>query len=180
MLNFRKMRDDDQEMVMSWRLKPEVANVMLTALTPDLDRQRQWFAGIKDSAAAQYWIIEHLQRPVGVINLAEIDRVNRHATWGLYIAEKMNSPIGGMVPVYFYNHVFSHADLNLHKLHGKVLASNVSMLKMHELCGYRQVGVHQDHVWRDGRFHDVHVVELLRETWLSMGQRFARYQAPFE
>jgi UDP-4-amino-4,6-dideoxy-N-acetyl-beta-L-altrosamine N-acetyltransferase len=174
------MRDDDQEMVMNWRARPEVADFMLTEVRPDLAAQRRWFAGVKDSPGAIYWIIEHQARPVGVINLAEIDRVNRHATWGLYIGERMDSPIGGMIPVYFYNHVFARADLNLHKLHGKVLETNTPMLKMHELCGYRTVGVHLDHVWRHGRFHNVHVVELLREAWEQKGRRFARYTAEFE
>lgn len=66
-------------------------------------------------------IIEFAGLPVGVINLAAIDLVNRHATWGLYLGEKLNSPIGGMIPVYFYNYVFARSDLNLHKLYGIVL-----------------------------------------------------------
>jgi UDP-4-amino-4,6-dideoxy-N-acetyl-beta-L-altrosamine N-acetyltransferase len=180
MLNFRRMQDADQEMVMNWRLQPAIADVMLTEITPDLTRQRRWFASVKDSDKARYWIIEFQGRPVGVINLADIDRINRHATWGIYLGEKMRSPIGGMIPAYFYNHVFSLAELNLHKLYGMVFESNTGIRKMHEICGYRQVGVHLDHVWRHGRFHNVHVVELLREDWLAKGPRFSRYQAHFE
>lgn len=180
MLNFRKMTDADQEMVLAWRIKPEVADFMVTQIHNDLARQRRWFDGVRNSSAAQYWIIEYAGRPVGVINLAAIDLVNRHATWGLYLGEKLNSPIGGMIPVYFYNYVFARSDLNLHKLYGMVLETNTGMLKMHEVCGYRQVGVHLDHVWRQGRSLNVHVVELLRDTWLEKGKRFASYQAPFE
>ena len=44
----------------------------------------------------------------------------------------------------------------------------------------RQVGVHLDHVWRQGKSLNVHVVELLRDTWLEKGRRFASCQAPFE
>ncbi len=174
------MLDTDQEMVMRWRLQPEVADFMVTEVENDIVRQRQWFAGIKDSFAALYWIIEFDGRPVGVINLAAIDRANRHATWGLYMGEKLTSPIGGMIPVYFYNYVFSRTDLDLHKLYGMVLETNAGMLKMHDVCGYRQVGIHMDHVWRNGRAFNVHVVELLRDTWVSKGRRFAACQAPFE
>ena len=92
----------------------------------------------------------------------------------------MTSPIGGMIPIYFYNYVFGRKDLNLHKLHGKVLANNTSMLKIHETCGYRQVGIHKDHVLRDGRYMDVYIVELMRDAWLAQGNRFGQHTAEFE
>ena len=180
MLKFRKMQLSDQPKVMAWRVKPDIARFMLTAVEFNLDKQLRWFERINNSASDEYWIIENNGKPIGVINLSEIDRVNRHATWGLYIGEDMNSPIGGMLPMYFYNYVFGRSDLNLHKLHGKVLDTNTSMLRVHEVCGYRQVGIHKDHVLRDGSFHDVHVVELLREDWLSRASRFSRMIAEFE
>lgn len=180
MLNFRRMRESDMQNVLDWRVKPDVAQFMLTEVAYDMERQRRWFARIDASPNDEYWIIESDRTPVGVLSLSEIDRANRHATWGLYLGEKMNSPVGGMIPIYFYNYVFARADLNLHKLHGKVLENNTNMRKMHETCGYRQVGVHKNHVLRDGQFMDVYVVELLRDTWLSQGKRFARHTAEFE
>ena len=180
MLNFRRMRESDMQNVLDWRVKPDVAQFMLTEVAYDMERQRRWFARIDASPNDEYRIIESDRTPVGVLSLSEIDRANRHATWGLYLGEKMNSPVGGMIPIYFYNYVFARADLNLHKLHGKVLENNTNMRKMHETCGYRQVGVHKNHVLRDGQFMDVYVVELLRDTWLSQGKRFARHTAEFE
>jgi hypothetical protein len=174
------MREEDLQKVLDWRVKPDVAQFMLTEVAYDMVRQHRWFQRIDASPNDEYWIIESDRTPVGVLSLSEIDRANRHATWGLYLGEKMNSPVGGMIPVYFYNYVFARADLNLHKLHGKVLENNTSMLKMHETCGYRQVGIHKDHVMRDGKFMDVHVVELLRDIWLAQGNRFARHTAEFE
>lgn len=180
MLKFRKMQIADQAQVLAWRVKPDVARFMLTEVEFNLDKQLRWFERIQNSAADEYWIIENNQKPIGVINLSEIDRINQHATWGLYVGEEMHSPVGGMLPMYFYNYVFNRRDLNLHKLHGKVLDTNISMLRVHEVCGYRQVGIHRDHVLRDGRFHDVHVVELLRADWLSRTARFGKMVAQFE
>ncbi|MDB5963998.1 MAG: pseH [Polaromonas sp.] len=180
MLRFRKMQAADQAQVMAWRVKPEIARFMLSEVEFNLEKQLRWFERINNSTSDEYWIIENNGKPIGVINLSEIDRVNRHATWGLYIGEDMKSPIGGMLPMYFYNYVFARRDLNLHKLHGKVLDINTNMLRVHDVCGYRQVGLHKDHVLRDGRFHDVHVVELLRADWLSRASRFCRMVAEFE
>ena len=180
MLKFRKMRLADQEQVLAWRVKPDVAQYMLTQVEFNLDKQLRWFDRINQSTTDEYWIIEHNSKAIGVINLSEIDRINRRATWGLYVGEEMTSPVGGMLPMYFYNYVFGREDLNLHKLHGMVLDINTNMLRVHEVCGYRQVGIHKNHVLRDGRFHDVHVVELLREDWLARSKRFAKMVAQFE
>ena len=180
MLKFRKMLKSDQEQVLAWRVKPEVAQFMLTQVKFDLEKQLRWFDRINGSLSDEYWIIENNGKPIGVINLSEIDRVNQRATWGLYVGEDMHSPVGGMLPMYFYNHVFGRKDLNLHKLHGMVLDINTNMLRVHDVCGYRQIGIHKDHVLRDGSFHDVYVVELLREDWLARSKRFSRMVAVFE
>jgi UDP-4-amino-4,6-dideoxy-N-acetyl-beta-L-altrosamine N-acetyltransferase len=180
MLRFRKMQKSDQEQVLGWRVKPEVSKFMLTQVDFNLEKQLEWFDRISSSTRDEYWIIEKNEIAIGVISLGEIDRVNRRATWGLYIGENMSSPVGGMIPMYFYNYVFGRKDLNLHKLHGMVLDINTNILRTHELCGYRQVGIYKDHVLKDGHFHDVHVVELLRENWLALGARYARMVAKFE
>ena len=180
MLRFRKMLRSDQKQVLAWRVKPKVSQFMLTQVDFNLEKQMRWFDRINSSLANEYWIIENNGKAIGVINLSEIDHVNQRATWGLYVGEDMNSPVGGMLPMYFYNYVFGRKDLNLHKLHGMVLDININMLRVHEACGYRQVGIYKDHVLRDGRFHDVHVVELLRQDWLVRGKRFSRLVAAFE
>ena len=180
MLRFRKMLKPDQEQVLAWRVKPEVAQFMLTQVEFNLENQLRWFDRINSSITDEYWIIENNGKAIGVINLCEIDRVNQRATWGLYVGEDMNSPVGGMLPMYFYNYVFGRKDLNLHKLHGMVLDTNTNMLRVHDICGYRQVGIYKAHVLRNGHFHDVHVVELLREDWLARGARFSKMVASFE
>jgi len=108
MLNFRRMREEDLQKVLDWRVKPEVAQFMLTEVAYDMAQQR------------------------------------------------------------------------LHKVHGKVLANNTGVLKMHKICGYRQVGLLKDHVLRNGRFMDVHVVELFRDGWQDKGKRFSKFVAEFE
>ena len=82
--------------------------------------------------------------------------------------------------VYRYNFVFGRKDLNLHKLHGMVLDVNLNMLRVHEACVKRQVCIYKDHVLWDGRFHGVHVVELLCSDWFVRGKRFSRVVAAYQ
>lgn len=153
---------------------------MMTEVINDIDLQMRWFEKINSSENDLFWVIENNHIPVGLISLTEIDRHNRHATWGLYMGERMESPIAGLIPFYFYNYIFSRKDLNLNKLYGMVLANNTSMLKNHRLCGYRDVGVYINHLLRGGVFIDVHLVELHKEIWLEKQKKYFRFIANFE
>jgi UDP-4-amino-4,6-dideoxy-N-acetyl-beta-L-altrosamine N-acetyltransferase len=177
---FRKLLADDLEMVLRWRTQPDVARQMLTEVEFNMDRQRQWFAGISASTRAEYWIIDYAGVAVGLLSLTDIDRRNRHASWGFYIGEASYRSLGGLVPCCFYNYVFNRADLNLRKLVGEVLDGNENIMRIHRLFGYRHVGVYRDHVWKDSRFHDVHLVELLREDWEKNSGILTQCSATFE
>jgi UDP-4-amino-4,6-dideoxy-N-acetyl-beta-L-altrosamine N-acetyltransferase len=174
------MRESDQAIVLAWRKREDIAQFMLTKVTHDLSIQIEWFKKIQNSTTDEYWIIENNGKSVGVINLSEIDRINRHATMGLYLGEKIYSIEGGLIPIYFYNFIFTRDDLILHKLHGKVLAINLPMLKMHSFCNYRNVGTYKDHIFRDGKYIDVHIVELFREDWMRIDNRFKNHFRSFE
>lgn len=180
MLRFRRMKERHLEIVMRWRVQPDVARYMLTDIEFNLENQRKWFRKIKRSSAAEYWIIESDSIPIGVLNLAAIDHHNRRASWGFYIGEAQYRSLGGLVPAYFYNYIFARADLNLRKLVGEVLDGNENIMKLHDLFGYRRVGVFRNHVFKNNRFHDVQIVELLREDWVVHGKRFEKYTASFE
>jgi RimJ/RimL family protein N-acetyltransferase len=81
----RLLRDTDLETVMLWRMKPEVTRYMYTDPQLTLDGQRQWLQRLQQSDRDQVWIIELLDgaRPVGLLSLSEIDRVQRPLQLGL-------------------------------------------------------------------------------------------------
>lgn len=174
------MKESDQEIVLNWRKRQDIARFMLTKVVHDLDAQIEWFKKIQKSTTDEYWIIEFDARPVGVINLSEIDRVNSHATWGLYLGEKITSIEGGLIPIFFYNYIFSRNDLKLNKIYGHVLSINLTMMRMHKLCKCRNVGYYKNHIFRDGKYMDVHIVELLREVWLSADNNLVKHCRSFE
>lgn len=180
MFKFRKMQRNDQPQILGWRSSPHVSRYMLTDVVYDLDRQYCWFDKISQSQNDLYWVIECNSKPIGIISLTEIDRVNRHASWGLYLGERLEMPVGGLIPFYFYNYIFLVSDLGLHKLHGKVVQGNNSILKNHKICGYREVGVYREHLLRNGEYLDVYLVELFREKWLEKSHKYSKYIADFE
>lgn len=177
MLTFPRLRERDLELVMRWRVRPEINAASLTHVTYDMDAQRRWFAAVSQDATRRYWVTAYQGRPIGLVNLAQLSWEDRRSSAGYYIGEPDYRQLGALVPAYLYNYAFGR--LKLHKMFGEVIASNTNVLQIHRLHGYREVGRYKDHVVRDGRFDDVVLVELLAETWLAQ-RRYQRLCAEFE
>jgi len=177
MIRFAKLEEKHLELVMSWRANPEVAKHMFTDIEQDIEKQRTWFHKISLDDSYRYWVILYNEIPIGLVNLAEIDWKNRRCTAGYYIGDMSYRSLGGVIPPYLYNYVFKV--LKFKKIYGEVIAENANILKIHELHGYRQVGVCKEHVLKDGHFHDVIFIELLADSWLEK-KRYQRDIVQFD
>ena len=177
MIRFVTLEEKHLELVMNWRAKPEVARYMFTNIDLDLDKQRRWFHEISMDDTRHYWIILYKNIPIGLVNLAAIDRTNFRCTAGYYVGELEYRSLGALILPYLYNYVFKV--LNFRKIYGEVLAGNEAILQIHADHGYRQVGVSKEHLYKDGRFHDVVFVELLAESWIEK-KRYQRDIAQFK
>ena len=176
-LRFARLREEHLELVLTWRTRPDIASMMISDVAPDMELQRRWLERISSDPTSRHWMIMWGDRPVGVINLAAIDHRHRRCSAGYYIGDLDFRPLGAVIPPYLYNHVFR--DLGLNKIYGEVVASNTAALRLHAMHGYRQVGTLRQHIWKNGSFLDMVMVELLAETWLAQ-QRYRRYVAEFE
>jgi UDP-4-amino-4,6-dideoxy-N-acetyl-beta-L-altrosamine N-acetyltransferase len=176
---FTPLAEPDLELVRQWRTRPDIARWMNTPGPPSAEAQRAWFERGRDDDTSEHWMVRVDGEPVGVINLAEIDRTHGRASVGYYLGRPERVPIGALVMAYLLNHAFAREDLQLRKLTGEVLGGNERVLQLHEMLGYRRVGVFRDHIRKDDGWHDVVAWEMLREDWLAQARRFARYVAPF-
>ena len=177
MIEFLKLREVHIEMVMNWRVKPEVTRYMLTDIDSNLEIQRQWFKRISKDETCRYWVVCFQSIPIGVINLAAIDRINLRCSAGYYIGEDEYRQLGTMIPPYLYNYVFR--EMKLRKIYGEVVAGNENVLKIHRMHGFREVGILKEHIIKKNQLLDVIIVELLSEIWLNK-KRYHRYIANME
>jgi UDP-4-amino-4,6-dideoxy-N-acetyl-beta-L-altrosamine N-acetyltransferase len=177
MLSFRLMMESDLEQVPTWRCSPDVTRYMVSDPEYNLDNQRRWFEKVNGQSSAKYSIIQMDKEPIGVLNLIDIDQIHRRCSIGYYIGEPKHRSIGFMIPPYVYNYVFNI--LKMHKIYGEVLSGNTNLLKMHQMHGWREIGVWKEHVYKYGRFHDVHLVELLEPSWAALSSKFGRFVAEF-
>ena len=57
----------------------------------------------------------------------------------------------------------------LHKLTSRIFVENASSRRLHERCGFREVGVHRRHARLDGVWRDVVTVEVLLDETEASG-----------
>lgn len=171
MFTFKKLTRDDLVMVMNWRCSPHVTKYMATDPKPKYDDQVSWYQNLVKNHNLFHWVIHFEEKPIGLINLADIDWRNKRASFGYYIGEKDYWYLGGFVTPYFYNMILFEGSLALiNKLTAEVFEDNERVISLHLKHGFRYVGKYIDHIYKNNTFHNVVVLELHKDVWLTKNQ----------
>lgn len=164
----RPLTADDLETVREWRNSEAVAQYMYTAAAVSAQDQQDWFARVSADASKHYWIIMQQGRPVGVANLYAISPDFRSCYWAFYLGEPnlLGSGLGARVEFAVLEHVFEERKLN--KLLCEVFVSNDKVIALHEKFGFRRESYFRQHIFKNGTYHDVVGLAVLRREWQSL------------
>jgi UDP-4-amino-4,6-dideoxy-N-acetyl-beta-L-altrosamine N-acetyltransferase len=164
-VELRPLEAGDRDRVLAWRNSAAVRAYMYTDHLISPEEHAAWFAGIEGDETRRYWIIEADGAPVGLANLADIDRRNGRCAWAYYLADPgvRGLGLGSYVEYWVLEYVF--AGLNLAKLWCEVLASNEAVWKLHETFGFRIEARLRGHVIKDGERVDVLGLGMLAADW---------------
>ena len=175
-----KLRENDLEMVMDWRMRPYVTEFMNTDPVLTIERQKEWFERISDRDDQINWIIILDEKPIGLINVFDIDRVNSRCSWGYYIAEKeaRSLKLALYLEWSLYDYVFDV--LGLHKLCNETFVENKQVIKLHIMCGAKEDGIMRQHIYKNGIYHDVSIGSIMDTEWYEK-RKTTKYESfPFE
>ena len=112
----------------------------------------------------------------GTIGLHAINHSDSHAMYGIMLGERerwgrgLGSSAGMLACDYAFN------TLNLHRLHLSVAAFNPRGVKSYGKIGFVHEGTMQQHVFKQGSYHDVHFMGLLRDDFNRMHAEWRREQ----
>jgi len=180
-LLFRKIKENDLEMILNWRTMPEVSAYMYTDFEPDMERQREWFKQINNDPTRMDWIITVDDEDVGLASLVRIDRVNKRCEWAYYLGSPnvRGKGVGKNVELNILEYVFE--TLGLNKLCCEVFVSNDKVIRIHEKYGSVVEGTRREQVYKNGAFHDIVEMGILRENWgNNIKGQIEHFQARFE
>ena len=164
---FRYPTLDDADMLLEWRMRPEITRFMFTDLeTTDPARQRAWLEACARRDDVCHCIISHDGQPVGYLSYSGIDHVHRRAASGSYLADGTGTArrrLAGFLYPFIFDYAFVR--LNLHKLVNSFMAGNTRVIAVQRALRLREVGTLREHIFKNGAWHDVTLFELLRAEW---------------
>ncbi len=173
LFRFRRPTVDDAATLLDWRTRPDVTRWMFTDVDHGVEAQRAWIERCAARDDMRHFVIVAEGRDVGYLAFQPIDRANRRCSTGHYFADAPDRRrYGGYMHAYIMDYCF-HA-LGMHKVVNQFMAGNTKVLKLQTILHYRPVGVHREHVFKYGAWHDVHVFEMLAREWETHPHPFPR------
>ena len=169
----RPPRPDEAEIMTTWFADQEVTARLGLRFPPSIEEEREWLSSRSGDRNSILWAIEHEGRAVGTTGLHFIDWQNRNATTGTLIGDRRAWGKGIGSELMRLRAEYAFTELPLHKLKSAYLEGNEASRRALMRAGYREVGrLRQEH-FRQGRWLDHILVELLREEWARArsGQR---------
>jgi RimJ/RimL family protein N-acetyltransferase len=66
---------------------------------------------------------------------------------------------------------YAFEEANLHRIELEVFAFNPRAIRVYEKCGFKLEGVRKQALYREGEWHDEHIMAILRDEWLALHER---------
>ena len=169
----RPIEEADLVKVLEWRNSDRIRAVMFTDSIITINEHRAWFERLHKEKTAICRIFEFQDRPVGVVNIIQIDRHNNKCSWGFYLGE-VDVPRGtGTVMGYLALEYIFEA-LGMRKLCAEVLAFNTTSIKFHKKLGFVEEGRFIKHVLKNDNYEDVIAMALFYEDWVKFKNRLKK------
>ncbi|MBW4846342.1 MAG: GNAT family N-acetyltransferase [Lachnospiraceae bacterium] len=170
-IKLRKLSLDDYNIYHSWRNDVEVmytTSPLLDIYT--LKDTEEFITSIISQSNAKSYIIEHKEtnQAVGIVSLSNIDYKNRSAECIIDIGAKdmWGKGIGKAALSLILEYAFS--ELNLHRVFLNVFSFNKRAIKLYEKMGFMHEGVLRQAFYRAGDWHDIVIMSILKNEYLSI------------
>jgi len=165
MVTLRRIRENDLQQIMDWRMDPEITRYMNTDPKLTLEGQLKWFYKIQSDPDVDYYMILVDEQEAGVLNLTGLTREDGILGWAYYIGEKKLRSFQSAITLELgvYDHIFD--DLGKHALISDVFSLNRGVIQLHLLCGAQITEEKKGHIVKNGIAYDVTFMEMTRDNW---------------
>ncbi len=163
----RPLEMEDIDSFIMWLNDQEVRQY-LSRITPlNSIRERGFIENLyKDDRGIVLGIVlKENDQLIGNISLDGVSIPNRHAYLGIFIGDKScwSKGYGTEALDLVLEHGFNQ--LNLHRIFLTVLSFNARAIRVYEKVGFKREGVLREHIYRNGKYHDLYYMGLLENEW---------------
>ncbi len=161
----RPMRLEDQEMVMNWRMQPEITRYMNTDPVLDIEKQKAWFLRQQQDETSYQWIVENDGEPIGVTSITMVDKKNGTCTRGTYIAVHEKRSFEMITSIFASQFDFIFDKLGLNKIEIQVFEKNKNVVMLSKKCGFVQEGLLREHICKNGEYYNIVQLGMTKADW---------------
>ena len=164
-LSFRKIRECDLEMIMNWRLSPDITKFMNTNPQLTIDKQKKWFEKISKENDSFYRVVFSGEKPCGLVSLVGWDKNNNVIHSGVYIAEKDCRSLKNILDMNMNLFAYAIEILKVNKIAMEILQNNIGQLNWIVRFGAKKEGVLRQAIMKNGQYYDLHLFSILSSEW---------------
>ncbi|MEI2428173.1 UDP-4-amino-4,6-dideoxy-N-acetyl-beta-L-altrosamine N-acetyltransferase [Priestia megaterium] len=169
-VKLRRIQEKDLQMILNWRMSPEVTKYMYTDPKLTIEDQKRWYDKIRNNIDLEkYWIIQlETGIDVGLLSVNHIDFNNNQCSWAYYIGDvrARGTGLGRILECNMYDYVLLHMGFN--KLWCEVFEFNEKVIKIHQKFGSKIEGTFIDHIYKHGRYFNVIRMGIRKEEWSKL------------
>ena len=165
-VTLRPLAEADAEAFVTWLADAEVTRFLKRRTAPTVAMEREWIDRVSRSETDIVWGIELEGRLVGATGIHRIDWPDRHGTTGTLIGDRSAWGRGAGRDSMRVRARYAFTQTTLHKLCSSYLEGNAASGRAQASAGYREVGRLREQHFRDGRWVDKILTEVLRADWL--------------
>lgn len=169
----RALEPGDAETTHKWR-NDETYRRGVTSTTRyvSLDTERRWI----DQAIRDHENLKHVRfglclkrndELIGMMQILDIDMVNRNAAFGIMIGGDKHRGIGYVIEAGYLLFEYCFIELGLERISARVLEGNRSSRRMLEKFGFVNEGLLRNAVYKGGGFQNMVQYSALREQFME-------------
>ncbi len=159
----RPIQTEDLKLMLSWRNAPSVRANMYTQHEITLSEHLEWWSRTHDRLDQRYFMYEFNAEPNGIVAFTGIDGLSKNSSWAFYASPEAVKGTGSRMEYLALEYAFQ--ELQLNKLCCEVLASNGTVIKLHQKFGFKVEGVLREQHLIEETFVDVYRLGLLLREW---------------
>ena len=165
MVRLRALTLDDAEILFSYRENKETRDMFLGNIFPNtLELEKKWIENLPnlEPNLVTFGIENEEKEFVGIVQLKNIDYINRNAEYAILIGKQhQEKSYGKLATKEIIRYAFG--SLNLKKIYLFVLEENTRAIQFFKKMGFKQCGIFTKHIFRNGKHHDYFIMELMNE-----------------
>lgn len=176
MIKLREIEYDDIRIINRWRNDPEVIKTLgANYRYINLETEKRWYENYlehRDRNIRLMIVAEN--EPVGMVNLLNIDHLNRHAEFSIQIGNTkfQSKGIGTRATQMILSHGFEN--LNLHRIYLTVLKTNERAIALYKKIGFVKEGTLREVVYKNDEYADMLLMSMLKNEYETIKNSWKR------